>query len=143
MNKLFIGLLIVAAGAGIIFFLYKKKNAAKNDIKKEWIVGKWKIDSISPGKDPEFVFLLYATDSNSKKEVHHFYDDGMLITSHPYDSILMNDSSFYEFSKNNELLFKGNRSDSISTAFFVTKLTQESLQLQAKDSTMILLTKEK
>lgn len=42
MNKVIIGLLIVAAGAGAFFLLRKKKNVTvTNDMKKEWIVGVW------------------------------------------------------------------------------------------------------
>ena len=143
MNKLFIGLLIVAAGTGVFFFLRKRKSATANEINKEWIVGKWKVDSISPGKDPELVFQLYATDSNSKKEVHHFFDNGLLVSSYPYDSLIKNDSSYYEFSKNNELVFKGKVNDTTSTVFSIKKLTQDSLLVQTKDSTRVLFAKAK
>jgi hypothetical protein len=143
MNKLFIGLLIVAAGAGAFFFLRKKKSTTTSDIKKEWIVGKWKVDSFSPGKDSSLVFLLYATDSNSKKEIHHFYEQGLLVTTYPYDSLLKNDTAYYEWNKNKDLIFKGKVSDSTAYIFSIEKLTKDSLQVQSKDSATILFTKLK
>jgi hypothetical protein len=145
MNKLFIGLLIAAAGTGVFFLLRKKKSTTSNEINKEWIVGKWKVDSISPGKDPEHVIiaLLDATDSAAKKEVHHFYDNGLLVSGNPYDSPIKNDSSHYEFSKNNELVFKEKASDTASTIFSIIRFTKDSLQIQTKDSTWMLLTKVK
>ena len=144
MNKLFIGLLIVAAGAGVFFLLRKKKNATTtNSIKKEWIVGKWKVDSFSAGKDSSIVFFLYATDSNSKKEIHHFYKNSLLVTTYPYDSLLKNDTSYYKWGKNNELVCKGKVSDSTGIIFSVAKLTPDSLKVQTKDSAIILFTKLK
>ena len=45
MNKLFIGLLIIAAGAGVFFFLRNKKSGTSTGLQKELLVGKWKLDS--------------------------------------------------------------------------------------------------
>ncbi len=127
MNKLFIGLLIVAAGAGAFFFLRKKKNATTNDIKKEWIVGKWKADA---GKDSAFSSYRYD-----------FLKDGNIVRSLT-DSAKAG-TSHYEWNKNNELVWKENASDSTGKIFAVLKLTQDSLQVQSKDSIVILFTKLK
>ncbi len=130
MNKLIIGLLVVAAGAGIFLFLRKKKNAtAINEIKKEWIVGKWKSAAVM------------ANDSNFSKYQFDFQKDGNVIRS-------LNDSSkadttHYEWNKANELVWKEKASDSTGNVYVVAKLTQDSLQVQAADSSTVLFTKVK
>jgi hypothetical protein len=86
---------------------------------------------------------LYATDSNSKKEIHNFYENGLLVTTYPYDSLIKNDSSHYEWNKRNELICKGKVSDSTGIIFSVAKLTPDSLLVQSKDSARILFTKLK
>ena len=45
MKKLFIGLLIIAAGAGAYYFLQKKKSEPTDKLDKELLVGKWKMGS--------------------------------------------------------------------------------------------------
>ena len=128
MNKLFIGLLIVAAGAGVFFLLRKKKNATtSNDIKKEWIVGKWKADA---GKDSVF-------NSNS----YDFLKDGNIVRS--LNDSAKADTAHYEWNKNNALIWKENASDSTGKIFAVLKLTQDSLQVQAADRSIVLFIKMK
>ena len=128
MNKLFIGLLIIAAGAGTFFLIRKKNNmTTTNDIKKEWIVGKWKADA---GKDS--VFSSYNYD---------FLKDGNILRSLS-DSVKA-DTSHYEWSRTNELVWKEKVSDSTGKIFAVLKLTQDSLQVRSKDSATILFTKLK
>ena len=52
MNKLFIGLLIIAAGTGIYFLLNKKVRATEvAAINKELIIGKWKTVLYHPEAD--------------------------------------------------------------------------------------------
>ncbi|HEY6063499.1 MAG TPA: hypothetical protein VIV35_07815, partial [Chitinophagaceae bacterium] len=97
MNKLFIGLLIVAAGAGAFFLLRKKKNSTTtNDIKKEWIVGKWKADA---GKDSAFSNYSYD-----------FLKDGNMVRS--LNDSAKADTSHYEWNRNNALIWKDKASDS-------------------------------
>ena len=126
MNKLFIGLLIVAAGSGIFFLLRKKKSTTTaNDVNKEWIVGKWKADA---GNDSTFSSYHYD-----------FLKDGNILKS-------LNDSAnadtlHYEWGKNNELIWKEKSSDSTGKIFTVLNLTQYSLQVQSKDSITIVFTK--
>lgn len=128
MNKLFIGLLIVAAGAGAFFLLRKKKSTTTtSDIKKEWIVGKWKADA---GKD--FVFSSYS---------YYFLKDGNIVRS--LNDSAKADTSHYEWNKNNALVWKQNASDSTGKIFSVLKLTQDSLQVQAADSSTVLFIKVK
>lgn len=130
MNKLIIGLFIVAAGTGVFFLLRKKKDATViNDIKKEWIVGKWKTDAVT------------ANDPNFSKYQFNFQKDGNVVR-------LLNDSAkadttHYEWNKSSELVWKEKASDSTGKVYVVTKLTQDSLQVQAADNSTILFTKLK
>ena len=131
MNKLLIGLLIVAAGAGI-FFLLNKENDDQQiaTINKELIIGKWKTASSLPAKDSAQPIYQY-----------NFLKDGNIIKS-LNDSAKI-DTSYYEWSKTNELVWKENASDSIGNIYAVMKLTTDSLQMQAKDSSTFLFTKMK
>ena len=127
MKKFFIGLLIVAAGTGAFFLLRKKKNTTTSDVKKEWIIGKWKADA---GKDS--VFSSYNYD---------FLKDGNILRS--LNDSAKADTSHYEWNKDNELVWKEKVSDPTGKIFAVLKLTQDSLQVRSKDSATILFTKLK
>ncbi len=128
MNKLFIGLLIGAAGTGVFFFLRKKKKeTSSNNIKKEWILGKWKADA-----EKDSAFSSYNYD---------FLKDGNILRS--LNDSAKADTSHYEWNKTNELVWKEKVSDSTGKVFSVVKLTLDSLQVQSKDSVTILFTKLK
>ena len=127
MNKLFIGLLIVAAGAGVFFVLRKKKNTTTSNINKEWIIGKWKTDA---GKDS--AFSQYSYD---------FLKEGNIVRS--LNDSVKADTSHYEWNKNNELVWKESTGDSTGKVFSILKLTQDSLQVQSKDSVQILFIRTK
>jgi hypothetical protein len=133
MKKIFIGLLIAAAGAGVYFFVLRKKEKT-DTINKEWIIGIWKADA---GKDSSFIPLRYE-----------FLTNGIIIRS--ASDTVKADTLHYEWVKTNELVWynktsaeKKERGDSIGTAFTVLTLTQDSLQLQAKDSSAVLFTRMK
>ena len=130
MNKLFIGLLIIAAGAGTFILLRKKKNNEfSNDIKKEWIVGKWKTNAV------------LTNDPNFSKSQFDFQKDGKVIRS--LNDSVKADTSHYEWNKANQLVWKEKLSDSTGKIYVVVKLTQDSLQFQSADSSTVLFTKVK
>ncbi|HEV7783080.1 MAG TPA: hypothetical protein VGO58_17515 [Chitinophagaceae bacterium] len=130
MNKLLIGLLIVAAGTGAFFLLRKKKDATvTTGLNKEWIVGQWKTDAVM------------SNDSNFSKYRFDFQKDGNLVRS--LNDSAKADTAHYEWSKTNELVWKEKTSDSVGKNFAVVKLTRDSLQVQGKDSVVILFTKLK
>ena len=135
MNKFIIGLLVVAAGAGI-FLLLRKKNetTSANSINKEWIVGKW--NPVAIGSDSTL-----ANDSNFSKYRFEFQKDGNVVRS--INDSVKADTTHYEWNKNNELVWKEKANDSTCKVYVVTKLTSESLQMQATDSSTILFTKLK
>lgn len=137
MNKLLIALLIVAAGAGTFLLLRKKKNATvTNDIKKEWIVGKWETNAV------------VANDSNFGKFQFDFQQNGTIIRS--LNDSVKADTIHFEWNKANELVWskwtpleKEKANDSTGKIYKVTKLTPDSLQVQALDSSTVLFTKVK
>lgn len=130
MNKLLIGLLIVAAGAGTFLLLRKKKSTTgTNSLNKEWVIGKWKTDA-QPGNDSSF-----------SKYSYDFLKDGNILRS--LNDSTKADTSHYEWSKNNELIWKEKATDSTDKVYAVVKLTADSLQVQSKDSATILFTKMK
>ena len=91
MNKLIIGLLVIAAGAGIFLLLRKKKEkTTANSINKEWIVGKWKSDAVM------------ANDSNFSKYQFDFQKDGNVVRS--LNDSVKADTTYYEWNKANELV---------------------------------------
>lgn len=129
MNKLFIGLLIVAAGAAALFYFNRRtcNKPAQGSLTKEWILGKWKADA---GKDS--AFSQYSYD---------FLKDGNIVKA--LNDSAKADTSHYEWNKNNELVWKERVSDSTGKIFSVMKLTQDSLQVQAADSSTVLFIKIK
>lgn len=131
MNKLFIGLLIVAAGAGI-FFLLKKKKAGTDpviEIKKDLIIGKWKTEA-QPGNDSTF-----------KDYQYEFSKKGNIILS--LNDSTTADSVFYTWDKENNLEWKKNAADTTGVLYKVVQLTADSLQLLSKDSSVIQFTRLK
>ena len=131
MNKLFIGLLIVAAGAGVFFLLNKKKNeATATTINKELLVGKW-----------EAVIEQPAGDSAEPIYQYEFQQAGTVLRSFQDSAIA--DTSHYEWSTNNELVWKKNSADSVGKIYAVVQLTKDSLQLQSEDSITALFIKAK
>jgi hypothetical protein len=130
MKKLFIGLLVVAAGAGIYFLVVKKEPQPVTSVsKKEMIIGKW---ATGPALQP---------DSGSTRHQYEFQKDGQLIRSLG-DSINA-DTTKYEWKQENELTWKQEASDSVATNFTVLRLTTDSLEVRGKDSVVILFTKLK
>jgi hypothetical protein len=146
MKKVFIGLLIIAAGAGAFYFLQKKKNEAGNTIQKELIVGKWKLDPLSVRPKDSTTGLLIAitgtADSNFLKYHYDFGSGGSIIQS--LNDAVKAGTFRYEWTKKNELAWKENATDSSASELFtVTKLTDDSLLLLSKDSATFVFTKLK
>ncbi|HEX7903171.1 MAG TPA: hypothetical protein VF487_04760 [Chitinophagaceae bacterium] len=145
MKKLFIGLFIIAAGVAIFFYLRKKdKPTVASDIKKEWIVGQWKIESVHSGKDAAnnfMVGIMGLVDSNSMKYHYEFTKQGNILRS--LGDYVSKDTSLYEWNKSNQLVWKQDKMDSTGSILTVATLNKDSLQLQTVDSTIFLFTKTK
>ena len=141
--KLFIGLLIIAAGAGAFFFLRNKKSETNTSFQKELLIGQWKLDSMDvKAKDSagQFVAFIAAIDSNFYRYRYDIRENGNILKSLADSGAA--DTSHYEWIKTNELAWKEKPNDS-SEVFTVTKLNSDSLLLQSKDSTVFYFTKLK
>ena len=131
MNKLLIGLLIIAVAGGAFFLLNKKKNEpVTQTLNKEWIIGKWETISYTP-----------ATDSVQPRFRFDFLKDGIALRS-IVDSVKA-DTIIYKWNDKQELVIQENATDSVGTVLAVSKLTADSLQVQRADSVTILFTKVK
>ncbi|MBL7732555.1 MAG: hypothetical protein JNM88_15370 [Chitinophagaceae bacterium] len=131
MKNVFIGLLIIAAGAGVYFFILKKKKPGDEtvSINKELIIGKWQLAAAEPLKDS--ALLKYSYD----------FQPGNIAMVMKADSA-KTDTARYEWNKANELVMKENNSDTANHVFAVLKLTKDSLQLRGiSDSMKVLLIK--
>ena len=137
MNKLLTGLLIIAIGTGAFFILRKKdKLFSGNEINKELIIGKWKIDSLTVEKDSlkkDLAQLLLFMDSSDKKRVYDFRDNGQVLISLPSDSLASRDTSSYKWGKENVLIVKDNASDATDELMKVIRLSKEKFVVQSKD----------
>jgi hypothetical protein len=128
MKKLFIGLLIIAAGTGVFFLLQKQKsNEPQQSFQQELLTGKWKTTE-KPEKDT--VYSQYQ---------YEFSKVGFYLKT-------LNDSSkadtgYYNWKAKNKLIWKLNATDTAGTEFVVVKLSADSLQLQTKDSLIISFTR--
>jgi hypothetical protein len=146
-NVIMAVLLIAAIGAGVYFlFFSKKKPAGENEIQKELVIGKWNMDSLAAAKDSTkdgFALLLFAMDSNARKQVYDFQTSGQVLVSLPGDSLARQDTSSFAWGKANELLWKENAKDSIAELMTVVKLNKDSFVLQTKDSVLVYFKKVK
>ena len=104
MKKLFIGLLIIAAGAGAYYFLQKKKAETAAGFDKELLIGKWKVDSlhVSQKDSANLAAILVLSDSALKNSKYDFQKDGYFIQT-PHETAKA-DTSYYEWNSKNELL---------------------------------------
>ena len=145
MKKVFIGLLITAAGAGI-FFLLQKKNKPVNAsyIQKDLIVGKWKLDSLYSLKDSSSDLMTDGfglADPNLLIYEYAFTKEGSIELS--LKDSLTKDSSRYEWINEGQLAWKEYPANKTIEVFDVSLLNSDSLSLRSKDSVILLFTKVK
>jgi hypothetical protein len=143
MKKLFIGLLLIAAGAGAYYFLQKKKIETFNPVKKEFLSGVWKLDSLYAvsGDSASMIGLAAIADSNSHNYRFNFREDGTLLRT--LDETPGADTSHYDWSGKNELRIKDAAKDSTGVNYTVNKLVRDSLVLQSRDSAVFVFTRVK
>ena len=143
MKKVFIGLLIVAAGVAAFFLLRKKTNIiSETNLQQEWIIGKWKLDSIYLSKDsndkttPGIIGIIAP---DLMKYSYEFKTGGSVVL---VDS-LSKDSSNYQWNKKDQLVWKEHPADTSGEIFNVSIPHEDSLRLQSTDSVVLLFTKIK
>jgi hypothetical protein len=142
MKKLFIGLLMLAAGAGVYYFLQNKKTNTDKPVDKELLAGKWELDSTTSLKKTVLVFktgIISPKDSTFQRYHYEFQQGGTLIQA-VNDSVKAG-TSHYEWGKKNELLIKALATDTTVEAYSVSKLSIDSLILRAKYSAVFVFTK--
>ncbi len=129
MNKFFIGLLIIAAGAGTYFLLKNKKNTTETvAINKEFIIGKWKTETIEPLKD-----------SAQPKFSYEFQKDGVAYRA--TSDIAKVDTVSYAWKESSRLLIKDKAADTTGTVLTIVILTADSMKVKTSDNSEILFTK--
>ncbi len=118
MKKIFIGLLLAAAaGTGIYFLFFTKKNnepVVKDN--KELIIGKWKTTSWEPVTDSLQLFYTYDF-QNENKLYRHVTDSSKT------------DTLYYDWSKAGDLVIKKNQADSLPDNYTINRLEADTLQL--------------
>lgn len=144
MKKVFIGLLLLAAGAATFFLLQKNQMpAAGTGIQQEQLIGKWKLDSLRFLKDSNDNFLvgiMAMVDPHLKEYQYEFKRDGAIALS--LGDSLTKDSSRYVW-REKKLSWMENPADTAGTVFTVSLLNKDSLILQSEDSVLLQFTKLK
>ena len=145
MKKVFIGLLIAAAGVVTYYLLQKENNpGTSNTIQQEKIIGKWKLDSLYALKDSannSMLGIIGIIEPDLKKYNYEFKKDGLISLS--VGDSLTTDSSRYRLNKNDQLTWMEHPSDTIGESFTVSLLNTDSLRLLSSDSVVLLFTKVK
>jgi hypothetical protein len=140
MKKVFIGLLIIAAGAAAYFLLQKKNNQSISaSIKKDQLTGKWKLDSLWSLTDTGSHLIKSLFDPKQQQHYYDFSSDGTIRYS--MNDSLTADSATYDLQKDNQLLWKEFPSDTAGTLFKISLPDRNSMQLQSKDSSILLFIK--
>jgi hypothetical protein len=138
MKKVFIGLLIVAAGAAIFFLLQKKNKPAKSYIQKDLIIGKWKLDLLYNLKDSSSTLMADATklgELRLKKYEYEFTKEGA-VKLWLRDS-LTKDSTRYEWINDDQFRIKKYPAERATEIFKVSLLNNDSLSLRSNDSVIL------
>lgn len=123
MKKIFIGLLIVAAGAGAYYLLSQSKNIEPvKENNADLLLGKWKAGEPVSGSDSS---LLDGTHYEVLK-------DGLVLMRDSAGAAP--DSVYYVWTANGDLQIRTKRTDSTGENLKVVRLTKDSLQLKDKNS---------
>jgi len=142
MKKIILAVILLAAAGGITYYLLEKqKQNTQIAINKE-LVGKWQIDSLVTPKDStkgSLALLLFALDSNAKKQVYDFYSNGQMISFRPGSS--EKDTSFFIWAKEKQLIWKEKKTGSFTDTTTIIKLDKKELVFQTSDSTIFYLKK--
>src|SRR6187401_670712 len=109
MKKSILAVILVAAAGSIAYYLLQKEKHENLSIRKELVIGKWKIDSLVYKKDSTndgLTFFLIAWDSIARKQEYDFQVNGELFISLSNDSVSKKDTFSFKWGKDKELLWK-------------------------------------
>jgi len=141
MKKIILAVILLAAAGGITYYLLqKKKQSTIATIDKEIVLGRWKIDSLVAQKDStkdDLILLLFALDSNVKKQEFKFFNNGQMISSEPGSS--ERDTSFFIWGKGEQLIWKEKKTGLFTDTTTIIKLDKKDFVLQSSDSTLFYL----
>jgi hypothetical protein len=148
MKKIILAVILLAAAGGITYYLLQKKKQDNPEItiNKELVTGNWRVDSLvakSDSTNDGLALLLFAMDSNAKKQVYNFQPDGKVIASVPGDSTVKRDTSSFTWGKANEFFWKEKMTDAVADSMRVVELNELRFVLRSDDSTLIYLTRVK
>jgi hypothetical protein len=121
MNKLLIGLLIVAAGAGAYLLLKKNNSHHIKAVEETAILGKWKISAHE------------TNDSSGLSARYDFLDNGKLLVFEN-DSTMVADTIPYHWQKDHVLVINDVKGDSTGKEFTILKLNADSLTIQDRST---------
>ncbi len=139
MKKLFIGLLILAAGTGMYFFVTNKTRISEELNYKTLIVGKWKLDSINYREDSIRNGLSAGLDSLAMQYTYELKENG---TTRMFSGdSLMQESSVYEWKKDRQLVWKDSPADTSGTTLTVLQLDKNKLIVLTNDSSRLVFNK--
>ena len=137
MKKVFIGLLIIAAGTAVYILLNRRRGPDNHSIQKDLIIGKWKLDTIHSLKDSSFNAIAYGIGYLAPRLAKHKYE----FTSNGSIELWPKDSSTtdsrYEWIDKNQLAWKEYPANKIIEIFDVPVLSNDSMALVSKDSVML------
>ena len=148
MKKIILAVILLAAAGGAAYYLLQKKKQDNHitTINKELVIGKWKIDSLVSQKDSTkdgLELLLFAMDSNARREVYDFQTNGQVFVSLPNDTLSKKDTSSFAWGDDKELLWKDNHSDAATESMTVIKLDKNDFVLRFAASVLIYFKKTK
>lgn len=128
MKKVLIGLIIIAAGAGIFFYLRSKQNpiTENSNKNKELILGTWKVDSshsvdLADSSDQSLIDSIY------KSTIYTFKPNGQVAMTILQDKA----SASYEFITDSTILWTLHHKDSVVTYVKILQLDSSNLVIDA------------
>jgi hypothetical protein len=140
MKKIILAVILMAAAGGIIYYLLqKKKQNSIVTINKE-LIGKWKIDSLVARNDSTkdgLALLLFALDSNARKQEFDFQNNGIMVASTPGAS--EKDTSFFIWENKKQIVWKEKNTGSFTDTTSIIKLDKKDLVLLISGGTLFYL----
>ena len=132
MKNVFIGLLVLAAGAGVYFFLIQKQKGPEQEkgLHKEWITGQWKISPPEPGGDS----LLTDGQWEFRKNGEAFYQAAGQTEK---------DTLRFNWQQDSTLQISSRTNDKFGISFRVLRLTADTMQWEGDEQQTLQLLKLK
>lgn len=144
MKKIILAVILLAAAGGAVYLFTQRNRNIEPSLQtsyKEFIIGDWKIDSITSKDNSGLGLLLLSIDSNLTNYTFRFSADGA-ITQLLNDSIVPQRSK-YEWKDSSQLIILEGDSLTDKELMHIVSFTPEQLSLMSADSAMIYFKKKK